>query len=117
MYRFCHSFKRFSTGTEKKETFLEHLKSNETGYSVLIGIIVAGLGGLNFVVGLQMKHLQVEIQSLEKNTEVEFRGIKEELKDLKTHIKDSEQRQELLTPLLVQVGMNKEKLNDLNKEL
>jgi hypothetical protein len=49
----------------------------------MVGLIAAGLGGLDYIVGLQMKPLQVEIHE-----------IKEEFKELKSQMKEAEQRQD-----------------------
>ena len=107
MYRFAHIFRRFSTGIEQKETFLEHLNTNGKSYSIMGGLIGAGLAGLHYMVGLQMKPLQVEIKSLEKNMNEMKTQLKQDMKELK----------DLLTPLLVQVQVNQQRFDDLNKKL
>ena len=106
MYRFTHNFKRFSTGAHK-ETLLEHMNTNGKSYSIMAGLIAAGLGGLNYLVGLQMKPLQVEIKALEKTMNEMKNEQKQDMKELKS----------LLTPLVVQVQVNKERYDDLNKKL
>ncbi|KAI8891535.1 hypothetical protein BC833DRAFT_613721, partial [Globomyces pollinis-pini] len=113
MYRFPHNFKRFSTGTQQKQTVLEHLNTNGKDYSIMVGLIAASLGGLNYLMGLQMIPLQVEIHGIKEELKELRIGIKGELKELRIQIKDSEQRQDknmkelksLLAPLVVQVEL------------
>ncbi|KAJ3257299.1 hypothetical protein HK103_004853 [Boothiomyces macroporosus] len=71
------------------------------------GLIAAGLGGLNYVVGLQMKPLQVEMHEL-KNKLIELE---------QRNAKSFEKLEKLLTPLIVQVQVNKERYEDLNKKV
>ena len=132
MYRFTTKLRRFSTGAQQKESLLEHLNTHGKGYSIMVGLIAAGLGGLNYVVGIQMEPLKVEIHGIKEGLKELKSQMKEseqrqdkKLNELKAQMKESEQRQDksmnelksLLTPLVIQVQVNKERFEDLNKKI
>jgi membrane protein insertase Oxa1/YidC/SpoIIIJ len=110
--------RRMSTTSKETETFMEQMKEHGKTYSIITGLFATAVAGVNFLVGFQIKPLQVEISKMNVNIKELKTQMNVDIKELKNQRnEDMKELRGLLSPLLVEVKVNKELYENMSKRV